>query len=163
MKTAKTANRPMICPVCGGPIQEGQDHKNTVYDVRDSIPLSAQAHYPACYLKQHPRPRLPVVTQPQLFATALMVLLFVLVGLLHPAPANAAPSMGASCASIAYFQPDGGDDLYGFGTFTYPWKTRYRTESAGKACIIELDEDHERIGRVLRRGGMGRWGWIYSR
>jgi len=70
MSTAKTA-KPMTCPVCGEPITDAQGHKNTIYAMRDSVPVSAQAHYPSCYLKQHPRPSIPALAQPMLFA-ALM-------------------------------------------------------------------------------------------
>jgi len=66
--TAKTA-KPMTCPVCGKPITPGQQHKNTIYASHGGIPLSDQAHYPACYLKMHPQVRQPIPPQPQLFAT----------------------------------------------------------------------------------------------
>lgn len=69
--TAKTATKPMTCPVCGEPIQPGQEHRNTIYGSVHGIPVSDQAHYPVCYLKKHPRPSIPIPAQPQLFAAAL--------------------------------------------------------------------------------------------
>jgi len=76
MSTAKTRNtqhatRPMTCPVCGEPILPGQSHRNTVYKIVDSVPSSAQAHYPVCYLKKHPQARQPIPAQPSLFAATL--------------------------------------------------------------------------------------------
>lgn len=64
MSTAKV----MICPVCCKPITAGQRHKNTIYASRNGIPVSDQAHYPACYLQAHRRPSIPVPAQPALFA-----------------------------------------------------------------------------------------------
>ena len=77
----------------------------------------------------------------RMIAVVLMAMLVTLV------PASGV-SAGPSCRSVTYFQPHGGDDLW-TGTYSRPFKTRYRAVSAGSACVIELDEDWDRIGPVL--------------
>ena len=83
-----------------------------------------------------------------------LVVVMLLAAAIMPAAAYTSPCN----AGIAYFQPDGGDDMSpNNGTKDHPFKTRAKAESLigpQGGCVFELDVDGDQVGKEIQIAGL---------